>query len=121
MNVDGYERKHCLPNLSYPPGICMGGLKKNTINSNSWYLISEPIFYMTRSYVKRTIRRLHVTLAAVQKQYVLHIQSVSVTSVIQHAMRMCRIILSSVTRLAVQYFSTSSHKQHDFFKKFIEH
>ena len=36
---------------------------------------------------------------------------------IQHAMRMRRILLSSVAWPAVQYISTLSHKRYDFRKK----
>jgi len=49
-----------------------------------------------------------------------YFERVSVALGIQHAMRM-RHIRSSVARPALQYFSTLSHKRHDFRKKVTEH
>jgi hypothetical protein len=53
----------------------------------------------------------------VDKQYILHIVCVCaciLAVVIQHAKCMCHIMLPSVTCLAVQYFSTFSHKWCNF-------
>jgi hypothetical protein len=47
--------------------------------------------------------------------------NVSVALVIQHAVRMHRITLSSVASSGVPYFSTLCHKHHDFSKQVTEH
>ena len=47
-----------------------------------------------------------------------YFQRVSIALVIQHAMRMCHIILPSVACL-VPYSATLSHKQHNFQKKLL--
>jgi hypothetical protein len=48
-------------------------------------------------------------------------ECVSVPLVIQHTERMLRIVLPSVACPALPYFSTLSHKRHDFREKVIEH
>jgi hypothetical protein len=48
-------------------------------------------------------------------------ECVSVVLVIQHAKRMRPIILLTAACLAIQYFSTLSHKRHEFRENVIEH
>jgi hypothetical protein len=52
-----------------------------------------------------------------------HSECVSVALIIQKTMHMCRIVLSSVVCLAVQYYFTLglSHEQQDLRKKDTEH
>jgi hypothetical protein len=63
------------------------------------------------------LRRVRVTTAAVEDQSISYSECVSVALVIQHAKRMRRIVLSSVAYPVKMYFSTLSHKWHDFRKK----
>jgi len=46
-----------------------------------------------------------------------HSECASVALVIQHAMRMCRVILSFLACPAIPYFSTLSHKRQYFRKE----
>jgi hypothetical protein len=69
------------------------------------------------------VRRVRVTIV-VEEQYLLNIMNVCVcvcvsilVLVIQHAQRMRRIILPSVIRPVLPYFSTFSQNQHDFREK----
>ena len=48
-------------------------------------------------------------------------ECVFVALFIQHAKHMHHVTLSTVASLALQHFSTLSHKQHDFQKEVIEH
>ena len=70
-----------------------------------------------RMYV--TLGRIRVTVRALKKKGITYSECISVALVIEHAMRMRRIILLSVTSPAVPYFSTLSDKRHDFLIKLL--
>jgi hypothetical protein len=66
-----------------------------------------------------TVRRVRVTIVAVEKECITYSECLSAAVFIQHAMRMRRIILSSVACQPLPYFSTLSHKRQDFREKRI--
>ena len=92
------------------------------------YLSHEPsvvlhgtLYYRTGNVlVNVTLRRCNHCCRA-KTRSITYSECVSVASVIQHPNRMRRIVLLSVTCLAVVYFSTLSHKARCWGEKLIEH
>jgi hypothetical protein len=93
-----------------------------------WY--ENSMFLETDTHVSRynktgnvrinvTLRCVRLNTVAVEKQY--YIFCVSVALVTGHAVRMRRIIFSSVVCLALSYCSILSHKRHNFWGKITEH
>ena len=68
-----------------------------------------------------TLRRVCATFVAVENIGIKYSELVFVALGIQHAKRMRRVILLSLTSPNLQHFSTLSYKRHDFRKKATEH
>jgi len=67
------------------------------------------------------MRRVRATIVAVEKQYIIHIVSVCVLVLgIRHEMRLHHIVICALAGFNI-FFSTLSHKRHDFRKYVIEH
>jgi hypothetical protein len=97
---------------------------------------SEPLHVLlsqcqTSAYTEQQDRQFtyNVNIEACSRNYfyrgkaisITYCECVSVALVIQHVMWLRSVILSSVVSLALQYFSTLSHKRHAFRKNIIEY
>jgi hypothetical protein len=100
----------------------------NEIRVFSPYQFSWPCSYgsfATDSYFERSLCTTYKTANILQRNIealslaktITYSKCVSVALFTQHAKRVRRIIMSSVTRTAVTYFSALSHKRHDFREK----
>jgi hypothetical protein len=66
-----------------------------------------------------TLSRVRIAIVATKKVLtVTYSECVSVALGIQHAKRMRRVTVSPVACLVLPYFSTLSHKRHDFRKSY---
>ena len=74
-----------------------------------------------RSTYKVTLRLVRATIFAVEKQSVLHSLCVCICSLRYPACNAHAPIFSCVPCSALQYFSTLSHKPHDFRNKVTEY
>jgi hypothetical protein len=78
--------------------------------------INTNLFHRNCMYKRQIYARLCNNFCSGRAINITYSECVFVALVIQHEMRMCSVILSSVTCPALQYFSTLFHKRHDFRK-----
>ena len=97
------------------------GHKRNGNKRFSKKINTNLIRHTIYTYVQRNIKTLSRNhCCSVKAISITYSECVSVALGIQHAMRMCRIILSSVACLDLPDFPTSSHERHDFREKFVK-
>jgi hypothetical protein len=117
------ERPHAYPcaNASEPARSTKGQgnswvTERVTAHRENEFLLQAVVLQITKTgnvSINVALRRVHLTIIALEKQQLLRTLSVCVcvALVIQHAKRMLRIIFSSVTYMTLKYFRGGGGKE----------